>query len=92
MPCLDVSGTRVLALGLDDANTLAVYDWAKGKCLGQQSTEGDGRVFRITGNRDAASCATYPFLTVGESHIAFWSMDEGSGKLTHKNAELGGLW
>ncbi len=85
----DASGTRVLALGLDDANTLAVYDWAKGKCLGQQSTDGDGRVFRITGNRDAASCATYPFLTVGESHIAFWSMDEGSGKLTQKNAELG---
>lgn len=87
----DATGTKVIALGLDDANTLAVYDWAKGKCLGQQPTDDDGRVFRITGNRDAASFEAYPFLTVGENHIAFWSIAEATGKLQKKNAELGGF-
>ena len=85
----DATGKKVIALGLDDGNTLAVYDWAKGRCLAQQSADEDGRVFRITGNRETTSAEQYPFLTVGENHISFWELREDSGKLVKKIAELG---
>ena len=65
-------GRMLASVGMDDAHTVGVYDWAKGELLA--SARGD--------RSDILACAFSPsgtrLATVGKRHIKFWSHDGGA--------------
>ena len=77
----DATGKFLVTVGLDDEHSIAVYDWENKKVLA--NSKGDTR--RIFG------CAYNPhdgrIVTVGESHIKFWIME--NGYLNGKNGVYG---
>lgn len=45
--CFNTAGNLLASVGLDDQNTLAIYDWQSGVLLARASTNGTGRIFGV---------------------------------------------
>uniref|UniRef100_K3XBQ4 HELP domain-containing protein n=1 Tax=Globisporangium ultimum (strain ATCC 200006 / CBS 805.95 / DAOM BR144) TaxID=431595 RepID=K3XBQ4_GLOUD len=97
------AGNLLASVGLDDQNSLAVYDWQSGLLLARASTNSTGRILGVcfqqeslTAHKDSGSTAaastsdgngTAALVTVGVKMLSFWRL---SGKtLVKKNAILG---
>ena len=77
------SGNKLASVGMDDQNTVVVWDWKRGKSLGSQKSGGNA-VFHI--NFDSAN-DNY-FMTVAAKQSNFFTIAPG-GKLTKKSAIFG---
>merc|ERR1711988_1324273 len=78
------SGNKLGSIGMDDQNSVIVWDWKKGKPLGAPAKGGPNKLLMIT--FDAANDSN--FFTVGAKHCKFWSVSPG-GKLAGKNGAFG---
>lgn len=96
----NAAGNLLASVGLDDQNSLAVYDWQSGVLLARASTNGTGRIMGVCFQQDApplagadasASSSTSNgssvLLTVGVNTISFWRLSGQS--LVKKNAIMG---
>jgi microtubule-associated protein-like 6 len=75
-------GSTLLSVGVDDDNSVAVYDWSNGACLASEKTGST----RILGAGFVFSSAT-SFVTAGIQQLSFWELSSGS--LTRTPATLG---
>jgi microtubule-associated protein-like 6 len=81
-------GNFLAAVGLDDAHTIAVYDWRRGKLIAEGIGGTACRLLEISPNRETATKDAFPFLTVGERSATWWSFDKN--KVTTSRGSLQG--
>eukprot|EP00658_Telonema_sp_P-2_P077592 TRINITY_DN7051_c0_g1_i8.p1 TRINITY_DN7051_c0_g1~~TRINITY_DN7051_c0_g1_i8.p1 ORF type:complete len:684 (+),score=158.29 TRINITY_DN7051_c0_g1_i8:706-2757(+) len=77
------SGNRLGSVGMDDQNSVVVWDWKRGKALGS-AKGGANQILMISfDNADDGR-----FFTVGAKTSAFWTVSPG-GKVAKKTAVFG---
>ncbi|CUG89314.1 Hypothetical protein, putative [Bodo saltans] len=64
-------GHLIAAVGLDDDNSVVIYDWRRGRVVAEAAT-GNRRILEVVTNKEAATKDAHPFLIIGEGGIAEW--------------------
>ncbi|KAL7994422.1 putative EH domain, EF-hand domain pair, WD40/YVTN repeat-like-containing domain superfamily [Plasmopara halstedii] len=96
----NAGGNLLASIGLDDRNSLALYDWRSGELLAHTSTSSVGRILGLSFqqesvmtpknvmNSNGSKMAPIIIATVGVKSAAFWRL--GAGRtLIKKDALLG---
>jgi WD40 repeat protein len=64
-------GQLIAAVGLDDDNSVVIYDWRRGRVVAEAAT-GNRRILEVVSNTEASTKDAYPFLIIGEGGLAEW--------------------
>ncbi|CAL4161493.1 unnamed protein product, partial [Meganyctiphanes norvegica] len=75
-------GNRLASIGMDDHQTLVIWDWRKGQKLATARNHGN-KVFGIK----FAPANSNQLITFGVKHVRFWT--HTGGGLTWRQAKLG---
>jgi len=78
------SGNKLASVGMDDQNSVVIWDWKRGKPTGPATKGGANKLLMISfdGTNDNS------FFTVGAKSSQFWSISAG-GKVTKKSGVFG---
>ena len=69
--CFGADGTTIASVGIDDANTVLIFEWATGAVLGEAAAA--TRVFDITPNFTIGFNPNRDFVTAGDAQVVFWT-------------------
>lgn len=86
------TGTLLASVGLDDGNSLAVYDWQNGELLACSSSNAFGRTLGMSFQQDDENetVTGARLVTVGVKAVTFWRLsDSGTTSLVKKEAVFG---
>mmetsp|Transcript_34365 Transcript_34365/g.76299 ORF Transcript_34365/g.76299 Transcript_34365/m.76299 type:complete len:1172 (-) Transcript_34365:306-3821(-) len=75
------SGTRLVAVAMDNYHTVYVYDWRKNRelCAGRGQMGDPPQVYGVEWNPYEITHSVPPaFITFGRKHIKMWTCSEGS--------------
>jgi WD40 repeat protein len=73
-----VEGSTIASVGLDDKNSVAVYDWESGTLLASEAGDASNRILDVRFNTSAGADSNTDFVTVGVKHINFWTLAPGN--------------